>query len=194
MSGLDSAPIYRLDRTWSQVSERSCNLLEPLRQLMSSASNFGVYRDALRVAVPPCIPFLGAFALHTRLIPHFARKVYTHAPDIGLYLKDLTFIDDGNPCTTAEGFVNFQKYTLLASTIHEIQRFKEASYALHPVPALQEYLSSQIQSASDLYDMWDRSRSLEPRGRGDENAHRLSYTSTGSHMSAMVIASLAIDE
>ena len=77
MSGLDSAPIYRLDRTWSQVSERSCNLLEPLRQLMSSTSNFGVYRDALRVAVPPCIPFLGVFAPpHTRLIPPFARKVY----------------------------------------------------------------------------------------------------------------------
>ncbi|KAJ6136609.1 Guanine-nucleotide dissociation stimulator CDC25 [Penicillium capsulatum] len=170
ISGLDNAPIYRLDRT----------------------CNFGVYRNMLRVAVPPCIPFLGGFFSPSQLPISWEVSMLMGWTD--LYLKDLTFIEDGNPCVTGDGLINFHKYTMLTSTIHEIQRFKEAPYALQPVSALEEYLFSQLQSACDLHDLWEKSRRLEPRGRGCENAHRLSYTSTGSHMSAMVIASLAIDE
>lgn len=190
ISGLDSAPIYRLDRTWSQVSERSCNFLNPLRQLISSTSSFRVYRDTLRAAVPPCIPFLGGF-LSLDLPVGLEDPIFIDRT--GLYLKDLTFIEDGNPSLTGEGIINFHKYRMLATTILEIKRFKEVPYALQLISAFQEYLSTQLQSARDLHDLWEKSRSLEPRGRGDENARRLSYTSTGSHMSAMVIASLAID-
>jgi hypothetical protein len=61
LSGLESAPIYRLARTWAMVTERSCNMLRPLQAMILSAQNFHAYRETLRAAVPPCIPFLGKF-------------------------------------------------------------------------------------------------------------------------------------
>ncbi|CAI7629879.1 unnamed protein product [Penicillium viridicatum] len=170
LAGLESAPVYRLARTWAMVTERSCNTLRPLQAMISSAHNYQAYRDTLRVAMAPCVPFLG------------------------LFLKDLTFIEDGNPATTPEGLINFHKYTMLASTIHAIQRLKEAPYALRPVPELQEYLATQLQSAIDLHDMWDKSCELEPRGRDLGNRPRDLYTPTGGMFASMVVACMVLDD
>lgn len=59
LAGLESAPIYRLVRTWAMVTERSCNTLRPLQAMIRSAQNYQAYRDTLRVVVAPCVPFLG---------------------------------------------------------------------------------------------------------------------------------------
>lgn len=59
LSGLESAPVYRLARTWAMVTERTCSILEPLQALTATDQNYQMYRDTLRCAVPPCIPFLG---------------------------------------------------------------------------------------------------------------------------------------
>ncbi|CAI7641450.1 unnamed protein product [Penicillium glandicola] len=170
LAGLESAPIYRLARTWSMVTERTCDTLRPLQAMICSAQNYQAYRDTLRLAVAPCIPFLG------------------------LFLKDLTFIEDGNPATTPEGLINFHKYTMLASTIHEVQRLKEAPYPLQTVPELQEYLATQLQSAVDIHDLWDKSRALEPRGRDLGNRPRDLYTPTGGMFASMVVACMILDD
>ncbi|KAJ5632314.1 hypothetical protein N7490_008653 [Penicillium lividum] len=93
---IPSRPIYRLSRTWATVTEKSCNILKALQALTSSTQNYNAYRAALRTAILPCIPFLG------------------------LYLKDMTFIEDGNQPLTPEGLINFYKYTMLAASVHEI--------------------------------------------------------------------------
>ncbi|KAJ6123710.1 Guanine-nucleotide dissociation stimulator CDC25 [Penicillium samsonianum] len=170
LAGLESAPIYRLVRTWAMVTERSCNTLRPLQAMIRSAQNYQAYRDTLRVVVAPCVPFLG------------------------LFLKDLTFIEDGNPAMTPEGLVNFHKYTMLASTINEVQRLKECPYNLRPVPELQEYLATQLQSAVDLHDMWDKSCELEPRGRDLGNRPRDLYIPTGGMFASMVVACMVLDD
>lgn len=69
ISGLGTAPVYRLGRTWSQVSERTCAVLEPVRQLVASTKNFYEYRETLRLANPPCIPFLGTCFHRQTLLP-----------------------------------------------------------------------------------------------------------------------------
>lgn len=61
LAGLESAPVYRLARTWAMVTERSCNTLRPLQAMISNAHNYQAYRDTLRVAMAPCVPFLGQF-------------------------------------------------------------------------------------------------------------------------------------
>ncbi|KAL3468181.1 ras guanine nucleotide exchange factor domain-containing protein [Aspergillus heterothallicus] len=171
LSGLESAPIYRLGRTWAMVTERTCSILEPLQTLVSSDQNYQVYRNALRRSVPPCIPFLG------------------------LFLKDLVFIEDGNSATTSGGLINFAKYSLLASTAHELQGFQQASYNLQPVPELQEYLTTQFQTAaSDVHAMWEKSCELEPRGRGDQGRSRDTYTATGGMTTSMVVACMVLDD
>jgi hypothetical protein len=118
--------------------------------------------------------------------------VANHLP--GPFLKDLTFIEDGNPAMTPEGLINFHKYTMLASTIHDIQRLKEAPYSLRPVPELQEYLVTQLQSAVDLHDMWDKSCELEARGRDLGNRPRDLYIPTGGMFASMIVACMVLDD
>src|SRR5690242_4482999 len=59
ISALGTAPIHRLNRTWSAVNQRSMGVLESMRKLMGSTRNFAEYRDTLHRANPPCIPFFG---------------------------------------------------------------------------------------------------------------------------------------
>ncbi|KAL4998290.1 ras guanine nucleotide exchange factor domain-containing protein [Aspergillus recurvatus] len=170
LSGLQSAPVYRLGRTWAMVTQRDCDTLEPLQALISSEQNHQTYRDTLRRAVPPCIPFLG------------------------LFLKDLIFIEDGNPALTPdERLINFSKYSMLTSTIHTVQRFQGAMYCLQPVLELQEYLATELQRSVDSERKWDRSCELEPRGRWDKNRERDTYTATGGMTTAMVVACMVFD-
>lgn len=68
ISGLGTSPVYRLHRTWSQVSPRIRATLQELRTLMASEKNFALYRDTLRRTSPPCVPFLG-MSLPRRLYP-----------------------------------------------------------------------------------------------------------------------------
>jgi hypothetical protein len=82
---------------------------------------------------------------------------------------------------------------MLAASVHEIQRFKEAQYCLHAIPELQEYLASKLQSATGLDEMWDRSCELEPRGRG-ETRPRDFYTPTGGMTTSMVVACMVLDD
>ncbi|KAL5049249.1 hypothetical protein BDW71DRAFT_166890 [Aspergillus fruticulosus] len=170
LSGLQSAPVYRLVRTWAMVTQRDCDTLEPLQTLISSEQNYQTYRNTLHRAVPPCVPFFG------------------------LFLKDLIFIEDGNSTLTPdERLINFSKYSMLASTIHTVQRFQEAMYCLQPVPELQEYLATELQRSVDSERMWDRSCELEPRGRWDRNRERDTYTATGGMTTAMVVACMVFD-
>ena len=61
ISALGTAPIHRLNRTWSAVNQRSMATLESMRKLMGSTKNFAEYRDTLHRANPPCIPFFGEY-------------------------------------------------------------------------------------------------------------------------------------
>ncbi|KAL1853733.1 cell division cycle-related protein [Paecilomyces lecythidis] len=169
ISGLGTAPVYRLGRTWSQVSERTCAVLEPVRNLVASTKNFHQYRETLRLASPPCIPFLG------------------------VYLMDLTFIEDGNPSLTPSRMINFNKRGKAAAVIRDIQRFQNSPFLFKPVPELQEFIVGNLQAASDVNEMHERSLQLEPRTPQEENnGAAVPYVSTGSHMSAFLMASIAM--
>lgn len=106
----------------------------------------------------------------------------------------MVFIEDGNQSLTPEGLVNFTKYSMLAATIHEVQRFQQATYCLQPVPELQEYLAAQLQCAGDVHELWERSCQLDPRGRGDGGRSRDTYTATGGMTTSMVVACMILDD
>ncbi len=102
VSGLNSAPVYRLRRTWDQVNQRFIAMLESLNKVMHSSKNFSDYREMIHKLNPPCVPFLG------------------------VYLTDLTFIEDGNPdrLKTDERMINFGKRAKTAEVVKEIMIYQ----------------------------------------------------------------------
>ncbi|KAI9765750.1 MAG: hypothetical protein M1840_007184 [Geoglossum simile] len=149
ISTFSTAPIHRLKRTWDQVPTRMQSVLENMRTLMGSTKNFGEYRETLRQANPPCIPFFG------------------------VYLTDLTFIEDGiSSVIKKTNLINFAKRAKTAEVIRDIQQYQNVPYPLQPVPELQEYILSNMQQAGDVHEMYDKSLTVEPREREDEKIAR----------------------
>ncbi|KAJ5195022.1 Ras guanine nucleotide exchange factor [Penicillium cinerascens] len=168
ISALGTAPIHRLGRTWGQVSGRTSAILEQMRRLMASTKNFGEYRETLHLANPPCIPFFG------------------------VYLTDLTFIEDGIPSLTPSELINFNKRAKTAEVIRDIQQYQNVPYLLQPVGELQDYILSNLQAAGDVHDMYDRSLEIEPREREDEKIARYAESSTKDKGSMFFANTIAI--
>lgn len=91
---------------------------------------------------------------------------------VGVYLTDLTFIEDGIPSNTPSDLINFNKRAKTAEVIRDIQQYQSVPYQLQPVPELQDYILSSLHAAGDVHDMYDRSLEVEPREREDEKIAR----------------------
>jgi len=137
-----------------------------MRRLMGSTKNFGEYRESLHLANPPCIPFFGQF-----LYPPVSWPLLTSS---GVYLTDLTFIEDGIPSVIKKSaLINFAKRAKTAEVIRDIQQYQNMPYPLQPVPELQEYILNNMQAAGDVHEMYERSLLVEPREREDEKIVRV---------------------
>lgn len=66
--------------------------IEKLQNIVSSDGRFRNLRDALHRCDPPCIPYLG------------------------MYLTDLSFIEEGTPNFTEDGLLNFSKMRMVSRT------------------------------------------------------------------------------
>lgn len=94
-------------------------------------------------------------------------------PKLGVYLTDLTFIEDGIPSIIKKtNLINFAKRAKTAEVIRDIQQYQNVGYSLQPVPELQDYILSNMTSAGDVHEMYDRSLQVEPREREDEKIVR----------------------
>jgi len=92
---------------------------------------------------------------------------------LGVYLTDLTFIEDGIPSLVKKtDLINFSKRAKTADVIREIQSFQNNSYPFRSIPELQDYILSMMQVAGDVHEMYDRSLQIEPREREDEKIAR----------------------
>ncbi|CAG8502671.1 1002_t:CDS:10, partial [Dentiscutata heterogama] len=151
ISGLNSAPIHRLKRTWEMVNARTIQTLDNLNRIMNSTKNFFDYREMLHSVNPPCVPFLG------------------------VYLTDLTFIEDGNPDILKKNqqLINFSKRMKTADVIREIQQYQSVPYNLTPVQEIQIFIQSHLQDSRDVSDLYSTSLDMEPREREDEKIARL---------------------
>ncbi|CAI2180023.1 2452_t:CDS:2, partial [Funneliformis geosporum] len=150
ISGLNSAPIHRLKRTWELVNSKTIQTLESLNKIMNSTKNFAEYRELIHSVNPPCVPFLG------------------------VYLTDLTFIEDGNPNNLKKSrLINFSKRMKTAEVIREIQQYQSAPYNLNSIQEIQAFIKCRLQNSRDVADLYDISLSMEPREREDEKIARL---------------------
>jgi hypothetical protein len=148
---LESTSVQRLNKTWPLLSAKYKETMDGLRHLTDVARNHAVYRSELRQRVPPCLPFMG------------------------LYLTDLTFVDEGNLDTrpvpdAPEGsppLINFDKHVKTARIISDVQRF-QIPYRLQEVPEIQSWIDAQLTRVKrtgslDSMKLYRRSLAIEPR-------------------------------
>jgi len=139
-AGLNNTAIYRLKDTWDDLSIKSIEFINEMENLFSS--NYKGYRQLLKTISPPCIPYLG------------------------VYLTDLTFVEEGNldfisTTKTNEKIINWQKRKLIYTIINNIQQFQQLSYNLQPVHQIQEFLR-KIPNVEDS-ELFRLSLEKEPR-------------------------------
>eukprot|EP00004_Rigifila_ramosa_P000198 TRINITY_DN1021_c0_g3_i2.p1 TRINITY_DN1021_c0_g3~~TRINITY_DN1021_c0_g3_i2.p1 ORF type:complete len:803 (-),score=174.73 TRINITY_DN1021_c0_g3_i2:150-2558(-) len=105
-AGLGATVVHRLKETREGLKSSALAAQADLNKLMDPDGSYKRYRATLHAIQPPCVPFLG------------------------VYLRDLTFISDGNAdfltddCT----MINFHKRTLEFSIIAEIQQYQQVNY------------------------------------------------------------------
>lgn len=93
---------------------------------------------------------------------------------IGVYLTDLTFIEDGNPdLIKGTALINIDKRIKVAAVIQEIQQYQTAQYCLQAVPLIDNFLTSKFKTGQSIDQLYDLSLQREPRETNDETVLRL---------------------
>uniref|UniRef100_A0A8C1SMI1 Ral GEF with PH domain and SH3 binding motif 2 n=1 Tax=Cyprinus carpio TaxID=7962 RepID=A0A8C1SMI1_CYPCA len=109
VSALQSAPIFRLNKTWALLSRKDKATFERLEYLMSKEDNYKRLRDYISSqSMTSCIPYLG------------------------IYLSDLTYIDSAYP-STGSILENEQRSNLMNNIlriISDLQRSVEYVYII----------------------------------------------------------------
>ncbi|PRP86488.1 hypothetical protein PROFUN_05270 [Planoprotostelium fungivorum] len=104
IGGLNLGAVQKMSKTWQEVPSQYKDDLTELTSLLTSIGNFRTYRQALKAAERPAVPY------------------------IAVTLKDLTFIEDGNDNFRANGMVNFEKMAMLASAFSQVQSYGQVGY------------------------------------------------------------------
>ncbi|XP_030626637.1 ras-specific guanine nucleotide-releasing factor RalGPS2 isoform X2 [Chanos chanos] len=119
VSGLQSAPIFRLNKTWALLSRKDKATFERLEYLMSKEDNYKRLREFISSqSMTSCIPYLG------------------------IYLSDLTYIDSAHP-STGSILENEQRSNLMNNILRIISDLQRScEYDIPVLPHIQKYLNS----------------------------------------------------
>ncbi|XP_038651035.1 ras-specific guanine nucleotide-releasing factor RalGPS2 isoform X2 [Scyliorhinus canicula] len=119
VSGLQSAPIFRLTKTWALLNRKDKTMFEKLEYLVSKEDNYKRLRDYVTsLKMTPCIPYLG------------------------IYLSDLTYIDSAYPSTHSI-IESEQRSNLMNNILRIISDLQQScDYDIPLLPHVQKYLNS----------------------------------------------------
>jgi hypothetical protein len=173
---LNSSAIGRLKRTWDIVPQKQKDVLKDLEITVNPDKNYAILRRRLHNHVPPCLPFLG------------------------IYLTDLTFVDEGNPAKKqlpgtggheCISVINFDKHIRTTKIIGELQRF-QYPYRLREVQGLQEWIQAEIVrielslERGNAKKYYDKSLLLEPRQNSNSKVPSLKIANKGRDSTAFL--------
>lgn len=103
MFGLSNSAVHRLYKTWERIPSKTKRVYCAYERLMDPSRNHRAYRLAVAKLSPPYIPFMP------------------------LLLKDMTFINEGNP-NYVEKLVNFEKLRMIAKTVKIVRGCRSQPY------------------------------------------------------------------
>ncbi|KNC50985.1 Ras guanine nucleotide exchange factor J [Thecamonas trahens ATCC 50062] len=136
--GLNTAAMLRLKYTRAGLSKKATRMLEELEAICSAESSYKSLRARIASAQPPCIPY------------------------VGVYMQDLTFINDGNE-NTVNGLINFGKRRLVFDQIAKIQLYQQTGWDFPRIPMVYRTLVHPTPGVSEN-DLYQLSLLREPRG------------------------------
>lgn len=143
LSSLESAPISRLKKSWELLRPDALTLLDSAKVMVSTESNWKNYRETLQQTQPPSVPY------------------------IGLWLQDITFIDDGNKTYFEDNpkLINFDKLKLFSGVFCEIEKYFMDDYPITKAVLILKHLDSCFDDALGDNDAWKISLIVEPRAK-----------------------------
>jgi hypothetical protein len=144
ISGLNNAAIHRLKFTFNELPKREKAALQLLMEKMSSKGSYKEYRELLKRVSPPKIPYLG------------------------VYLTDLTFIEDGNPNNIGH-LINFHKRRLVHRVLQDIEQYQDTPFNF-PIDTRLSFVLGKL-SFIDDNELYNLSLLREPRGCDRADIH-----------------------
>jgi len=112
LSGLNHFSVSRMKQTWKGVDPEITEKYNNIEATLSYNHNYSVYRQALKQCTGPCVPYLG------------------------LFLSDLTFIENGNPGRFEEK-INYTKWQMIGEQLEAISlRQNDPFVSLEETPKL----------------------------------------------------------
>lgn len=140
ISGLQSNPIYRLQKTWQAVSKEKIELFEELARIFSEDNNQWTQRELLmREGTAKFADTVGENDKQLQKVfqkqnNHSANISFGTIPYLGTFLTDLTMIDTAIPDTIADGLINFDKRRKEFEVLAQIKLLQGAANAYNFVP------------------------------------------------------------
>ncbi|XP_025832732.1 ral guanine nucleotide dissociation stimulator-like 1 [Agrilus planipennis] len=135
ISGLQSNPIYRLQKTWLSVSKEKIELFEELARIFSEDNNQWTQRELLmREGTAKFADTVGENdkqlqKVFQRQHNHVANISFGTIPYLGTFLTDLTMIDTAIPDITQDGLINFDKKRKEFEVLAQIKLLQGAANA-----------------------------------------------------------------
>lgn len=144
IAALESASITRMKKTWESIDSSYLKVFQDLKLTMSAEGSYKNFRTLLKTESPPAIPY------------------------IGVYLGDLTFIEDGNPDMVVSNeskleLINLLKMKMLSKVIEEIRMYQNDAYNFETVAKIQKILEQEEDVQLTQQELFELSLKAEPR-------------------------------
>jgi len=161
IAGINTSPISRLRATKKDIKGKLTKAFKRLEEIMNPQGSFSNYRNLLHNSTPPCIPYMYiSFSYHLLILLLLCCCCSRDPSRSGVYLSDLTFMEDGNP-DKVDNLINFGKRELVYRVIEEVVQYQLTPYQIERSEPIYTFLRELPNL--DEKDLFDLSLVREPR-------------------------------